>query len=365
MLEYIKIHNFRCFDRTRIENFSKINLIGGKNNSGKTALLEALYLICSPVPSSIMSLMRFRRESAPFLKAMPEKAWDNLFFNQNKESAIEIDSNLSSLEISCDNSVEDFLEIMEEENDEKYDNEIKDDLRETVSNIFSDSEFKRSTLHLNLSKNDKLIKTSLIAHSRGIMGKSSSFPSLKKANFIPSSFMLSSEELAEEFDKADLGGNAERILEILQAIDGSISQIKTFNIGKPKLYLKREEQKLLPASLFGEAVSKVIQFALKMVNEESSILLIDEIENGLHYSNQQKLWELLFKLANEFDVQIFATTHSLEMIKAFCNAALQKENNATYFELIRNIRTQKISYHSRDIEALNYALERDMEVRGE
>ncbi len=47
MIQSISIENFRCFDVTEIKGFERINLITGKNNSGKTCLLEALYFSLS------------------------------------------------------------------------------------------------------------------------------------------------------------------------------------------------------------------------------------------------------------------------------------------------------------------------------
>ena len=40
----IKIENFKCFDKLEVNGLSRVNLIGGKNNVGKTALMEALEL---------------------------------------------------------------------------------------------------------------------------------------------------------------------------------------------------------------------------------------------------------------------------------------------------------------------------------
>ena len=41
MLTRLKIENFRCFRQWVIDPLKRINLICGKNNSGKTTLLEA------------------------------------------------------------------------------------------------------------------------------------------------------------------------------------------------------------------------------------------------------------------------------------------------------------------------------------
>ncbi|MCP4350155.1 MAG: AAA family ATPase [Desulfobacterales bacterium] len=83
MIKSLSVNNFRCFRKTKISGFKNVNLIGGQNNSGKTALSESLFINLSPRASTIMSLRRFRRESLEFAKNMPERAWNNLFFNLN------------------------------------------------------------------------------------------------------------------------------------------------------------------------------------------------------------------------------------------------------------------------------------------
>ncbi|MGK7956210.1 MAG: AAA family ATPase, partial [Crocosphaera sp.] len=81
----IEIENFRCFEHTKIEGFERVNLIGGKNNSGKTALLEAILLNQSPQPKTVFLLRKLRQESDEFSKAYPEKAWDSFFFSDKVE----------------------------------------------------------------------------------------------------------------------------------------------------------------------------------------------------------------------------------------------------------------------------------------
>ena len=114
------------------------------------------------------------------------------------------------------------------------------------------------------------------------------------------------------FDTSKLAGNSDILLEAFQLIDESIEKVETLSIGKPSIYLKRKGENAAPLSLFGDAMNKVADFILRIINNKSSIVLIDEIENGIHHTNQEKLWKMLFKLSKSkaFDVQIFATTHS-------------------------------------------------------
>ncbi|HVB23053.1 MAG TPA: AAA family ATPase [Ktedonobacteraceae bacterium] len=65
---------------------------------------------------------------------------------------------------------------------------------------------------------------------------------------------------------------------------------------------------------------RVLTITLALVNARDGLLLIDEFENGLHYSVQPDLWRLIFQVANRLNVQVFATTHSWDCIEAFQSA---------------------------------------------
>ncbi|NET62825.1 MAG: ATP-binding protein, partial [Symploca sp. SIO2E6] len=85
-----------------------------------------------------------------------------------------------------------------------------------------------------------------------------------------------------------------------------------------------------------------------------------------HYTNQRELWKILFRLADELDVQIFATTHSLEMIQAFVDVGIQQyEGLGAHFELARHIKTNQIIGIKRDLETLDYGIKHQKGVRGE
>ncbi len=99
MIEDIEITNFRCFDRLKISGCKRINLISGKNNVGKTALLEAIFLNSTPTKDTIISIGDLRRESSHVRREFPEQMWNNLFWKQNINSACSV-STVSQNEIS-------------------------------------------------------------------------------------------------------------------------------------------------------------------------------------------------------------------------------------------------------------------------
>lgn len=369
MINSITIQNFRCFEKTNITEFKQVNLFGGKNNAGKTSLLEALYLSNSPQTESIRLVRQLRKEDDNFAKIYPRKAWDNLFYNQNKEERIIISttnqSSNNSVEIFNDNSKEDFLSTPENDDVSPY-LEVSD-LLAAQTGV---SGYAKTSLYVEwVFATQRILTASLTAQSGGVLYKDIKRPdNTQHIMMIPSSQPgPSNPELAGEYDKADLAGYAERILQGVKIIDNSIVQMKTLTIGTPTLYLKRENQELMPISLFGEALKKMVTLILRLVNNHGSVLLIDEIENGIHYTNQRELWRMIFRLADEFQIQIFATTHSLEMLKAFQDIRNEEQNQnlGTYIELTRNIRTQQITGIQHDLDTLAYQLERSIGVRGE
>ncbi len=373
MIKDLEIRHFRCFEKTKISGFSNVNLIGGKNNSGKTALLEAIYLNSVPSPESITFLRRLRRDSSLFLKAYPKRAWDNFFFGQDKSQIIYITLKSESDQertvwLSFSDSTEEFEEFLPDP-DKVYDDEDIVDTRALLSRRNEGG----AALHLGQSEaaddieyeNDEAFV--MIAHSEGISVEDFFAPDIEQVNFIPASFTLSNRVLAQEYDNAYLQGNSGKILQAIQSIDKSIVEAKTLSIGEPTLYLKREGQNFLPISLFGEAINRVVDMLVRLVNNPGSILLVDEMENGIHHISQRKLWEMLFKLSVEFEIQIIATTHSLEMIKAFRDVGLEtgNENIGAYFELARNIRTGRVTGVKHDLDILDYALKHGKGIRGE
>ena len=322
MLKEIEIQNFRCFEQIKISGFERVNLIGGKNNAGKTALLEALFLNVVPYPSSLVMLRQLRKEPLEAIKAMPDRAWDNLFYDRRKAR---------------------FIVILG-----------KDD-----NNITSRIEIKSSTslITINSIKNVEAPKfpqpgrePSLRATSTGLReGYSDSIitdssSTADEIPIIPSFIRISGRELTEAYDKARLDDKDSEVLRAFQILDPAIESVESFSIGEPTLYLRRKGEKRLPLSLFGDAMNRVAHIMLKLVINKHKILLVDEIENGIHHTSQREFWRVLFRLAVELDTQIFATTHSLEMLQEFAHVGLElnQECSSAYFELAKKPKTDQI-----------------------
>lgn len=359
MITDIQIENFRCFNKSHIKGFKRINLIGGKNNSGKTAFLEAVYLNVAPSPSSIRQLKSYRQTDVDLTKESPLKAWDYLFLLPDKQAVLSSNLDMNKLVMEIEkNVVKDF-------GFDEFTTKLSE--YDRVKEINNETNIQNKLRLLYYQDDKQVIKTALIAQSSKGVKDAGEATRLKKIHFIPSSFKTTNSHLAEQFDIADLAGNSDKLLKAFQIVDNSILGAKTMSTGKPTIYLQTKKGDILPIGLFGDAINKIANLILKIANNPKGIILIDEIENGIHYSNQEEIWEAIFKLAAAFDVQIFATTHSIEMIKAFANV-LKQNNNAElggYFEFYRHIKTNEIAVNEHVSETLIYELENNVALRGE
>jgi len=363
MIKDIEIKNFRCFQNLKVTGFEKVNLISGRNNIGKTTLLEALFLNSVPRPSTVFLLRLVRKEESSFSRALPERTWNNFFFQQDKSDEILIEvklenGNSKTVKICVDESVQDFLE-------DKYQQE-DDDIENRYINLISESETIVSVMQITTSINHgEAFKTSIISNINGLISLDIKVPDIKTAFFIPSFLRITSRNLTKEMDKARLNEREDQVLKAFKIIDPLITSIDSFSIGEPTIYLKRDGEVRLPLSLFGDAINRIANIILTLINNENSILFIDEIENGIHHSSQKYFWSLLYNLSCSLNVQIFATTHSLEMTQAFIEAGLENDNLGAHFELAKHSKTGKIVAIRRDLQTLDYGIRHHKEVRGE
>ncbi|MEG3439711.1 AAA family ATPase [Pannus brasiliensis CCIBt3594] len=386
MIKDIEIQNFRCFEHTKIEGFERVNLIGGKNNAGKTAFLEAL--IVADNPDNILYLKDLRREAPEISRVLPEQMLQNLYFEQKSNRAIsfKIKNNIN-IDFFINTSIafyEDFFSLPEESlSDFKSSESIDRVLRSFIEQgsnippILEINSFSEKMDSENFTENisHHILFVDTEGYVKAVVNSGLLYPftthpeNLHFLPIVPVFTNRSRSEIAQDYERLILQEEKEQQSEVLKAfqiLDPNIEKIESFSLGSPNLYLTRTGGRRLPIALFGDAINRLAGIILKLLNNNSSILLIDEIENGIHYTNQKEFWQMLFRLATELDTQIFATTHSIEMIRAFADVGLEHyPEQGAYFELFRSPRTDKIMGVKRDLETLDYALKHDKEVRGE
>jgi AAA15 family ATPase/GTPase len=117
----------------------------------------------------------------------------------------------------------------------------------------------------------------------------------------------------------------------------------------------------MPLRALGDGINRLFGLALALVSAKGGLLLVDEIENGIHYSVQGDLWRLILETAGRLNVQVFATTHSYDCIKAFEEASRESEEEGVLIRLARKgDRTLVGEFDERELEV---AVDGDIEVR--
>ena len=101
--------------------------------------------------------------------------------------------------------------------------------------------------------------------------------------------------------------------------------------------------------------------ALALANSRGGILLIDEVENGIHHSVQRDFWTMVLKTAHENNVQVFATTHSGDCVAGFAQAAadVDEAEGALVWLHRKNGEVRAIEYSEHDLKT---ATEQGIEV---
>ena len=117
--------------------------------------------------------------------------------------------------------------------------------------------------------------------------------------------------VAEWFGKVELMGKKQKLIEGLKILDENITDITTIvGNGFPQLYITNKQNVKMPIHIMGDGIRKIMNVALTMLANPSCIILLDEVENGLHYSLHSKFWTVIASLATQEKCQIIATTHS-------------------------------------------------------
>ena len=184
------------------------------------------------------------------------------------------------------------------------------------------------------------------------------------AVFIPSSEMMPRPESVRRFSDLLFARREAELLEILREFEPRLNDLSL--VGEPSSIHGDIEglRKLLPISAMGEGLQRMTSLMLAISTAENGIVFIDEVENGLHYSVQTRVWQAIAKAARTYNVQIFATTHSYELIRAAHEAFHKKKAKDFHlYRLGRNRNTKEIQVVSYDKETLDAAIEVGFEVR--
>ena len=340
-IKNVEFENFKCFKELKVKELKRVNLIGGKNNIGKTSFMEGLELFLSSKNSYNLAINLYK---------MIRRRQGNI----SRERYFELDfiySNNSKVDLIIDdNKIE--IEYLEE-----VPNKVDEFVRE--ENIFMKYE---PSLKLTVNEESFIVPIERIS-DRPLMIRRE-LDSKLSINFISSS-TAEEKEIAIYYGRL-IDINMEKFLdESLSLFDENIIALKQKMTDRDvvlKLQLKNRETPVLLSSL-GEGINRYIAILCAIWSSKNGYLFIDEIENGIHYTNYEKLWKIILEASKQANCQVFVTSHSKECIEAFNR--VNEEDEGIYLELYKNQKNGLIEAQDIDYKQLSYELTHGGEVRGE
>jgi ABC-type lipoprotein export system ATPase subunit len=366
----LQSEKFRLFNALKLEHLGRVNLIVGRNNAGKTCLLEALYLYAkNAAPQSVYQVISERGENwnhvrlqaDPLGSEEAESPLRYLFYDYQfpevGHPGIEIGPlNATADRLRLNTAAYELIQTFDGQRLTRVDEQqVPNNPLAVVEEVIEKNNEAIPLLRLN---GESVFRPAKLDQPKLNVQMVSTKPVHPKT-------------LAQWWDKMNVQPALRKeIFRGLQLIDENICEVvlvgyleepNKFDNMMPILIFNNSDKKL-PITNLGEGLSRLFYLLLALVNAPEGLLLIDEFENGLHYAVQPQVWELIFNFAKENDIQVFATTHSWDCVRAFHSVWETQKEQGSFYRL-DNEPDDGVSVMPYDCETLGDVLEINGEMR--
>lgn len=358
ILSSLQIKNFRSLKNFSVSKVGQVNLIVGKNNAGKSSVLEALRIFAANArPSTLREIAESHDEKSEVSKEEGVEIDGTLRFQHfftGREFPKNEDDSISIGEVDSPKALQIhhvfFVEKEEIITDE--DGDTHSQLRRKRIKKSALAKGVSGTVTQALQVSGKVRPFNIYLQKARSMGFTPIFPNTAQpCSYVPTQF-ISLDQLADAWDKIALTNFenfAKDALRIIAPEFEDIAFVKksaTLNDAQTEVSSRTANVKLIgfdqvvPLNSMGDGMVRVLQLILNVFSAKNGFLLIDEFENGLHYSVQEKVWALIFELSKQLNIQVFATTHSWDCIESFTKVAVERKDiDGVLFRVGKSIRT--------------------------
>jgi hypothetical protein len=321
MIHSLHISGFKLFDEIHLSNFGRLNLFLGENNSGKSCLLEAVGMYAGRTPTADI-IQAASGRSKELLRP-----WDAEGTNEAESPLLHPVFDLFHRENGRTAN-----HILIEEIGHPY--PLRIDYR--FHHLIADEGFRRyvpaqagdvvehpTEMALRVFRGDEqvglLTRRMLPLRSRPLDDKLRVHDTFAVAHLPANGF--SEEKAAAMWDVLVQGPGQDLVLRWLRLIEPKIQDLVYVSgrLNSRIALLKMEHEGRIPLRSLGDGLTRIFHTGLAMASASHGVLLIDEFENGLHWKTQEMIWMAIGEAAQQFGVQIFATTHSRDCIESFAN----------------------------------------------
>lgn len=375
MISGIRIEGYRGFRHFEMSNLGRVNLLVGTNNSGKTSVLEAIDLLSSKGdPISLWSVLARRGETLTAVVSQGPQAGRaqqveadlcHLFTGHEVHPG-------SSFSLTANNEAPErsvVFTVVEPSSKDRRD-------------IFGSDDDASLTSRLALQiKGNPTPPVSILPLTRNSGINPGLLDSPRRRRSVgeerPSQLIttdsLSGQQLVAFWDKVALTPAEQLVLRALSFLDPNIERIAAQSgIGqvyfgganRPGGFIVKRKgiEQPIPIGSMGDGTWRMLALAIAITQCKGGVLLVDEIDTGLHYTVMADMWRLIFGAAKELDVQVFATTHSFDCIQSLATVCVSDAatSDTVTLQRIEADKPKAIPYSEREIKI---AAERNIEVR--
>lgn len=324
LIRNLEIENFRCFKSAIVRDARKFNVITGPNGSGKTALLEAIFLAGGNTAEIYIRTSMWRGREEFVLPVAP--------------------SHMVSL-------LEDYFHQF--------------DMKQTLR-IWFDGDHQTGEREIRLVAEDDEVLTlpldgkSELASSqptnvkffwktpKGVVeAKPESSPAGLRLTrpedayfmvFLSSMNVGGAKDNADRFSQLSSKNLEEPVVNAVRRIFPYVTGLTVLSTGNSSsIYATvRGLTRKIPIGLVSFGINKFVSILAAIAAAPNGAVLIDEVETGWYYENHQKMWEAITVAAEENRTQLFVTTHSKEFLERIAPTVASDEKN---YRLIRMEKT--------------------------
>jgi predicted ATPase len=359
MINHLSIENFRSHKHAELSDCGRINILLGKNNAGKTAVLEAILMLCFPPnPREVLIVLNEQRGYKPGEEN--SELWDSYFYDWDSTQAIVLTANERSY-ASRLNVCQQLFVVAQTGFTGVYTSgsvvEGQNALAKTTGLNFK-YQYEEGYIEKKVTSLKRKSSQSLDPKAKEIINR------ISPIAFIPSKGIANPQDEAERFSRLEKMNHHHEVEDALRIVEPRLKRLSVIASGKSSMvYGDLGDNHLIPVSLMGEGMVRMLSIASAMANNKGGIVLIDEIENGLHYSVLPFLWKMIFTTAKALGIQVFAATHSDECLHA-ASQVVQKNSFTTDLRLFRlDLHEGKTAVTDYSADELAVAIASDQEVR--
>ena len=375
MLRSFTARNFRCFRDFTIDSLDRVNLIVGSNNVGKTALLEALWIHhCRNNPELGIHVNMVRGMDRPPVSITIDRREPmlDLFYNFDRDVKIDLEGQgdwegspqTLRIYIESERSYEISLvqRILPGQLVPPGLPRPSGEASQEAGPMWNSPLGPSIVFHYADELGNKFESKAIISGTDMRFMRAPE-PPIPAGVFVPSRGRTNHIEDADRFGNLEVSGREKEIVDLLTHVEPRLKRLAVILLnGSPTLHGDIGMDRLVPLPLMGDGMGRLLTMGLAIANVPGGVVLVDEFENGLYYAAMPRVWKAIAAFARKYDVQVFATTHSEECVRAAHKAF--GEDELYDFRLHRIDReTGELRAVTYDRKALNATLRTGLEFR--